>query len=75
MSRLIAVPDLVLAPFQVIDAVLLDVAHGDDLDVRAGEDAADLPDRLGSEADARQRDLLAGRDEARPRPARVAARW
>ena len=60
------VPDLVLAPFQVIDPVLLDVADGDDLHVRAGEDAADLPDRLGPEADAGQGDLLAGRDESRP---------
>ena len=60
------VPDLVLAPFQVMGPVLLDVADGDDLHVRAGEDAADLPDRLGAEADAGQGDLLAGRDEPRP---------
>ena len=75
MSRRIRVADLVLAPFQVIDPVLLDVAYGDDLDLRAGEDAADFPDRLGAEADAGQGDLLAGRDESRPRPARAAARW
>ena len=60
------VADLVLAPFEVMDSVFLDVADGDDLDVRAGEDSADFPDRLSAEADAGQGDLLAGRDEARP---------
>src|SRR5262249_35022812 len=60
------VADLVLAPFQVMDPVLLDVAHGDDLHVGAGEDAADFPAPRGAEADAGQGDLLAGRDESRP---------
>ena len=60
-----SVANLVLAPFEVMDAVFLDVADGDDLDIRAGEDSADLADRLGSEADAGQGDLLAGRDESR----------
>ncbi len=46
--------------------VLLDVADGDDLHVGAGEDAADLADGLGAEADAGQGNLLAGRDESRP---------
>ena len=58
------VPDLVLAPLQVMGPVLLDVAHGDNVHVRAGEDPADFPDRLGPEADAGQGDLLAGCDES-----------
>jgi hypothetical protein len=59
------VADLVLAPLEVMRAVLLDVAHGDDLHVGAGEDAADLADRLGAETDAGQGDFFAGRDESR----------
>ena len=60
------VADFPIAPFQVIDAVLLDVAHGHDLDLRPGQDAADFPDRLRPKADAGQGDLLARRDKARP---------
>ena len=44
----------------------LDVAHGDDLHVRAGEYPAHLPDRLSAEADAGHRDLLAGREKPGP---------
>ena len=66
------VSDLVPAPLEVVDAVSLDVADGDDLDLGAGEHAADLPDGLGAEADAGQRDLVARRDE--PRPAEDAPR-
>ena len=60
------VSELVFFPFQVIDPVLLHIAHCDDLDVRAGEYSADFPYRLGSEADAGQSNLLAGRDNSGP---------
>ncbi len=61
-----SVPDLVLAPFQVIGPILLDVAYGNDLHVWAGEYSADFPDGLSAEADAGECDLLAGRDKSRP---------
>ena len=48
-------------PFEVIDAVFLDIAHRDDLHFGTLQYPAYLAYRLRSEADARERDLLAGR--------------
>src|SRR5262249_17604811 len=62
--------DVIFAPFQVVDPVLLDVAHGNDLHVGARENSADLADRLSAEADTGQGYLLAGCNEPRP-PDRV----
>ena len=60
------VPDVVLAPFQVVDPILLDVTHGDDLDVRAGENSADFPDRLSPESDTGQSNFVTRRDKSSP---------
>src|SRR5690348_12060513 len=56
------IPDLAVAPFEVVSAVFLDVANRHELDVRARENTANLPNRLRTEADAGQSYLLAWRD-------------
>ena len=60
------ISDIMLAPLEVIDAILLYVAHRDDLDLGPGKYRADLADCLGAETDARQSNLLAGRDKSWP---------
>ena len=63
------------APFEVIDSVFFNIANGDNLDIRPGENAAELADSLGAKTNASERDLLAGRDRAPAAQGHAAARW
>ncbi len=60
------VSDVVLSPLHVVVAVGIGVAYRDDLDLRIGEQGAQLPESLGAHADVSQRHLGAGATCAAP---------
>src|SRR5262249_5208460 len=55
------VANIVLAPFEIIDAILLDVDHRTNLHFRPRQNSADFAYGLRAESDASECNLLAGR--------------